>query len=266
MSGLKHKDQMEIKKLNAERGWIWVKQGYALFMKAPLLWIVLLMICMAAAIALSSVPMVGEPLVSLLMPVVLAGLYVGCRALQQNEELELAHLFTGFHRQTTQLVTLGGITLVGQFLIFGLMMLLGGAVLVNILMSAQPETDPNVIAQAVSGASLSVLVGIVLFSLLMMAIQFAPMLVYFNNVTPLQAMKLSLRAFLINVGPMLVYGMTYMMLAILASIPMMLGWLILLPLTFTSLYASYSDIFAPLQEAPAATMPVDTFTPDKDTF
>jgi len=30
--------------------------GYGLFMKAPLLWIVLLMICLAAAIGLSVIP------------------------------------------------------------------------------------------------------------------------------------------------------------------------------------------------------------------
>ena len=48
---------------------------------------------------------------------------------------------------------------------------------------------------------------------------------------------------------MLVYGITFMLLAILASLPMMLGWLVLLPLVFTSLYASYSEIFPPVKEA-----------------
>jgi uncharacterized membrane protein len=56
-------------------------------------------------------------------------------------------------------------------------------------------------------------------------------------------MKLSLRAFLHNIAPMLLYGVTFMLLGILASLPMMLGWLVLLPVVFTSLYASYSDIF-----------------------
>lgn len=65
-------------------------------MKAPLLWIVLLMICIISMAGLSAVPVVGEPLASLLLPVVLAGLMVGCRALEQGEELELAHLFSGF--------------------------------------------------------------------------------------------------------------------------------------------------------------------------
>jgi len=239
---------MEPQRLKAGQGWEWIKQGYGLFKKAPLLWIVLLSICVIAAVGISSVPVVGEPLVSLLMPAILVGLMVGCRALSQDEELELAHLFSGFKQHTSQLVTLGGISLVSQYLILGLMMVVGGATLVSVLMNGQPDTDPNVMMQTLAGAGFAVLLGIVLFSLLMMAMQFAPLLVYFRNVPPLQAMKLSLRAFLYNVGPMLVYSLTFMFLAILASLPMMLGWLVLLPLVFTSLYASYNEIFPPVKE------------------
>lgn len=240
---------MEPQSLAAAQGWEWIKKGFTLFKKAPLLWIVLLLIFLAAAVALSSIPVLGEPLLSLLMPVIVIGLMTGCRALENNEELELAHLFSGFHRQTTQLITLGGIALVGQYLIFGLMMLVGGAELVGILMSSKPDADPNILIQAAAAAGFALLLGAVLFSVLMMALQFAPMLVFFNNVPPQQAMKLSLRAFLNNVGPMLVYVTTFMLLAILASLPMMLGWLVLLPLVFTSLYASFCDIFPPVKIA-----------------
>jgi len=257
---------MEAQRLNALHGWEWIKRGYALFMKAPLLWIVVLMICLVAAVMLSSVPVVGEPLLTLLMPVLMVGLMFGCRSLEQGEELELAHLFSGFHRQTSNLITLGGISLVSQFAIFGLMMVAGGAALVSILMSGNPETDPEVLMQALAGASFAVLVGAVLFSTLMMTMQYAPMLVYFNNATPMQAMKLSFSAFTRNVAPMLVYITTYMLLAILASLPMLLGWLVLLPLTFTSLYASYCDIFPPVKETPSPAEIESAFTPDKDTF
>lgn len=239
---------MEPQRLNARQGWEWIKQGYGLFKKAPLLWIVLLFIWFIAAVIISSVPVVGAPLVSLLTPVIWAGLMVGCRALDQDEELELAHLFSGFKQHTSQLVTLGGISLVGQYLILGLMMMVGGATLVGILMNAQPDTDPTVIIQAFTGAGFAVLLGIVLFFLLMMAMWYAPMLVYFRNVPPVQAIKLSLRAFLHNVGPMLVYDITFLFLAILASLPMGLGWLVLLPLVYTSSYASYCDIFPPIKE------------------
>ena len=248
---------MEPQRLTAGHGWQWIKQGYALFMKAPLLWMVIVAICVVLAAALSTVPVVGEPLTSLLLPVVLVGLMAGCRALQQNEELELAHLFSGFQQHTAQLVTLGGIALVGQFLILGVMMLAGGGALVDILMNGPPAQDPEIIQQAASGAGVAMLLGIALFGVLLMAMQFAPLLVYFNDLQPLVAMKLSLRAFLHNVGPMLVYGATFMLLAILASIPMMLGWLVLLPIVFTSLYASYCDIFPMEKEIGSAPLEGD---------
>ena len=257
---------MEPQRLAAVQGWQWIKRGYALFMKAPLLWIVLLMICFIAMAGLSAVPVVGEPLASLLLPAVLAGLMAGCRALEHGEELELAHLFGGFQQRTAQLVTLGGVALVGQFLIFGVMMMVGGAALVSILMSGQPVEDPEIIKQAVSGAGLAVLLGLTLFSVLVMAMQFAPMLVFFNNIAPVAAMKLSVRAFLYNIGPITMYGITFILLAILATIPMMLGWLVLMPIMFTSIYVAYNDIFPAPKENQPTTREDDVFTPGKDTF
>lgn len=257
---------MEPLRLPIRQGWEWIKQGYALFMKAPLLWIVLLFICLITAVAISSVPVVGQPLMSLLMPAIVVGLMAGCRALSQGEELELAHLFRGFKQHTSQLVTLGGISLVSQYLILGLMMAVGGTALVSVLMGNQPEPDPSVMMNALAGASFAVLIGIVLFSLLMMAMQFAPMLVFFRNVPPLQAMKLSLRAFLYNALPMLLYGITFIFLAMLASLPMMLGWVVLLPLVFTTLYASYSDIFPPLKQSVDTPPQNEIFNSDDSTF
>jgi hypothetical protein len=266
---------MEPQRLSAIHGWQWLKRGYALFMKAPLLWIVLLLIWLVAIILLSAVPVIGDPLTSLLLPASLVGFMVGCRALEQGDDLELALLTSGFRQRTSdtlptksadcgrrcdapapapegsappsrgrtsQLVTLGGIALVGQFLIFGVMSATGGATLVGTLMGSHVE-DPEVLAQIVAGAGLAILLGAVLFSVLVMAMQFAPMLVYFNNLAPLEAMRLSLRAFSVNIGPMLIYGVTLMLLAMLASIPMMLGWLALFPVVITSLWACYCDIF-----------------------
>jgi uncharacterized membrane protein len=60
---------------------------------------------------------------------------------------------------------------------------------------------------------------------------------------PLPAMKVSLRAFLRNMIPLTAYGLLLLPFAILASLPMMLGWLVLLPVIITSLYAIYRDLF-----------------------
>ena len=242
---------MEPKQLQAKQSLQWIKKGYTIFMKAPLLWIVLLVICFVAGGALSIVPFIGEPLVSLLMPVMVIGFMAGCRSLEQGDELELAHLFIGFAHYPSRLIALGGIALLGQYLIYGIMILFGGAKLVGVLINNQAPTAPDMMQQAIAGAGASLMIGFVLFSLLMMSMQFAPMLVFFRSVPPLHAMKLSLRAFTRNMSAMLVYGLIFMSLALVASIPMMLGWLVLLPMMFTSLYASFCDIF------PAEVTPVD---------
>ena len=234
---------MEALHVNADRGWAWIKHGATLFMKAPLLWGALLIICLVSALALTSIPFAGEAVVTLLTPVVLAGLMVGCRALDQNQELELPHLFSGFKKATSTLVTLGAISLACQYGIFGVMKAMGGGDLVDLMMSKDPISDSNVLIQAANGAGISMLIGMALFFLLMMAMQYAPMLAYFRGVPALPAMRLSLSAFKRNIGAMSVYGLIFFSLAIFASLPMMLGWLVLMPVMFTSLYSSYSDIF-----------------------
>ena len=235
---------MEARKVNATHGWMWIKHGYWLFRKNPLLWMVLSAIGVVGIVGITMIPVIGDPLSTLLLPALLAGYMFGCHALAQGEELELAHLLAGFKRHAQKLVALGGINLVGQLLILGVMMLTGGAALVSIMMSGKTGTeDVEVLTQAVTGAGLAMLIGATLFSVLLMAMQFAPMLVIFGNMAPAPAMRASLRAFLRNMMPLTVYSLLLLPFAILASLPMMLGWLVLLPIIIASLYAIYRDLF-----------------------
>jgi len=234
---------MEARKVNPANGLLWIKQGYWLFKKSPVLWVVLTVIGVMGLLSLSTFPVIGEPLATLLFPVLLAGFMLGCRALELGEELELAHLFSGFQHNAPQLVTLGGINLVSQYLILGVMKLTGGAALVNIVMSGKPVEDPAVLMQAVAGAGLAILLGMILFGVLLMAMQLAPMLVVFGKAAPVSALKASLQAFIRNMIPMTVYGAMMLLLALLASMPMMLGWIILMPVMITSMYAIYRDLF-----------------------
>ena len=213
---------------------------------------VLTTIGVIGTIGIAAIPVVGDPLATLLFPVLLAGYMTGCHALAQGEELELAHLFAGFRQYAQQLVTLGGINLVGQLLILGVMMLTGGATLVGILMSGKQVDDPAILMQAIAGAGFALLLGMALFSVLMMAMQFAPMLVIFRKAPPVPAMRASLRAFLRNIIPLTVYGVMLLPFAVLASLPMMLGWLVLLPIVIASMYAIYRDLFPMPPEAAAA--------------
>ncbi len=58
-----------------------------------------------------------------------------------------------------------------------------------------------------------------------------------------EALRASLLASLRNWLPMLVYGLLMLVFAIVAMLPMMLGYLLLVPLVMTSVYVSYRDIF-----------------------
>jgi uncharacterized membrane protein len=90
----------------------------------------------------------------------------------------------------------------------------------------------------------------------MLAVWFAPMLVFFDDVKPGPAMLMSLWACLRNIMPMLVYAIALMgpllvMMQIgvaLTRQPDMGIWL-LAPVLVPSLYASYRDLFV---QEPAA--------------
>jgi uncharacterized membrane protein len=76
-----------------------------------------------------------------------------------------------------------------------------------------------------------------------MAFWFAPALVVLRGDEPLAAMTASFHACLRNVPPFLVYSLLGIVLAIVASIPLGLGWLVLAPVYAATLYTSYKDVF-----------------------
>lgn len=253
---------MQARKVEIGNGWLWIKQGIALFKKSPVLWVVLPTISALGLIAVASVPIVGDPLATLLLPVLLAGFMLGCQSQQQGEELELAHLFAGFRQRPQQLVTLGGINLVSQMLIMGVMKVTGGGALVDLMMNGVPADDPGAAAQALSDAGLAIAIGMSLYAVLTMAMQFAPALVLFNNESPVDALKTSLQACLRNILPLSVYGAIMLLFAVVASMPMMLGWLVLLPLMLTSTYAAYYDLFPEQKEAAGSVLEGEVITHD----
>lgn len=76
-----------------------------------------------------------------------------------------------------------------------------------------------------------------------MATWFAPALVWFRNLEPLDALRQSFLGCWRNVLPFLVYGLIVLVLMGLAAIPFGLGILIMGPTLVGSTYAAYLDIF-----------------------
>jgi uncharacterized membrane protein len=245
---------MEIKKFPAARGWTWVNQGYQLIMISPMLAIATALIGALAIILAMVIPLIGPLLAVILMPLMLAGYMRVCRALEEQEEVELTDLLAGFKKNTPALVSLGAFLMMGMLLASAVMVSVGGDPLTTLMEEVRTTNDPQVLMEALrtagSGVALAVLLGFSLVLLLIVAWQYAPMLVFFSDVPPLTAMRLSFVGTVRNIGAYTVYSLLMQLVSILLGIlPFGIGMILLLPLGLTSLYVSYRNIF-PWLDAP----------------
>jgi uncharacterized membrane protein len=240
---------MDARAMAAGQGWQWIVNGFALFRKVPLMWIALTVVLVLLWMVSFLIPVIGPLLFNLLSPVLFAGLMLGCRAVESGEDLEISHLFAGFQKHAAPLVTVGGIYLVGTVVIVGIIFVTaGGAMLPAVLSKSQG--DVHMMGAALRSMALALTVGFALYVPLVMLIWFAPALVAIHDMAPVEAMKLSFRACWINMLPFLVYGLAVLVLWFIASIPLLLGLLVLVPVLICSVYASYRDIFS-AGDAPA---------------
>lgn len=226
------------------QGWRWIVAGFRLFGKNPLIWIVFFMIYLVLELVLAVfVPVIGPIGSALLDPIFIAGFMAGCRALELDEEMEIAHLFAGFSANVRQLMTLGGFYLSGKIIIVMLAMGVG-----RILFGPMPELDLTKLDAADPALLMQLMsVGMLVLALLvplLMAYWFAPALVLFDGLGARDAMKQSFAACLRNIWPFTLYGVASMFLFVLGSIPLGLGLLAVIPVLFaTSIYTAYRDIF-----------------------
>lgn len=254
---------MEIRRLNAGRGWLWVKHGYQLLMHNPLMAVSFALIGALAMLGALMVPGLGPLIAVLLMPAVMAGYMRVCRALELEEEVELPLLFEGFRKQPARLVALGGFSMLGLLGASAAMVFIGGEPLTTLLDEFQASSDPQALVDAMwaagSGVAFSLLVGFTLVFVLMLALQYAPMLVFFSGLTPVAALRASLAGSLRNIAPYAVYTIVMQVLALLLGLlPFNIGLIVLLPLGLTSLYVSYRNIFPFEDELASGAPPTPT--------
>ncbi|MEN8214003.1 MAG: BPSS1780 family membrane protein [Pseudomonadota bacterium] len=221
----------------------WIIMGWEYFKKEPTAWIVVTIIWVGGSLLLSMLPL-ASILVNLIFPVLVAGMMLGCAAIERGETFLISHLFAGFRLpQSGRLITLGAvniaITLVAIMLI--------GVFFSLLLGSSADIADPQELQAAIIGDDSSGLLLLLLLAALllpvMMAFWFAPLLIAIDNRDVIDSLKLSFTACLRNIWPLLVYGLLFLPLFILSVLLMGLGFLVVIPMIYASLYASYKDIF-----------------------
>jgi len=223
----------------AERGWAWIAAGWDLFKKQAGMWIALMLVALVIFVVLALIPFVGSIALSVLSPVFGAGVMIGCRAIEEGHGLEIGHLFAGFKEKLAPLATVGAIYLGATIVIVLAVMLVSGVSIFSIAAGGDSAAAPA----AILAVLLAVLVSLALMLPLFMAVWFAPALVVFQGKSAVDAMKESFSGCLRNILPFLVYGVVMLVLSVLASVPLFLGWLVLGPVLAASLYTSYKDIY-----------------------
>ncbi len=234
--------------VEAGRGWTWITEGWAIFVQAPLIWVVNVVILVIISLVLGFIPFIGSLINYILFPVFNGGMMMGMQAQRAGRQIDVGDLFSGFKDKTGGLMTVGALYAVAWIAVVLVAAVLfiaviGGSGVIGAMMRGNTS--------ALMGMAGGLGVGVVLIGLLVlaafvpiaMAFWFASVLVALQNVSPTDAIKMSFSACAKNLVPFLLYGIIFLVLFILGAIPFGLGLLVVFPLLITSTYTAYRDIF-----------------------
>jgi len=238
----------------AAAGMSWIKEGWRLFMLAPIPWTGMTALVFLVLMAVGMVPIVGVLAVHVLSPFIVAGYLAASRGGSAGETVSFIYLGAGWREGRQTLLVIGVVYMLATMLIFHLVKFFTGGDMETLLLQAQnpaaltPEQAEQILATAMPAMGM----GSLLFAPLLMATWFAPGLVLFEGFPAGRSMWWSLWVCWVNWRPILLYSLILGMAGIVALlIPFGLGLLVFLPWTLTSTYAAYQDIFSPAAQ-PAA--------------
>ena len=224
-------------------GWDWVVKGWALFARAPLMWIISIIVIFVIAIVISFIPILGQLAFQLAQPIFAGGFIVACRSIEKGGAFELEHLFAGFKQRFGPLAIVGVIFLLGWLAIMVVFFVIAGMSLLPAFMTGDQAAITAAVASSMLTMAIAGLIAMALMVPLVAAYWFAPALVMMHGMAPMAAMKASFFACFRNFFTFLVYGIVMMIAAVIAVIPFGLGMLIWVPVAIASTYVAYRQIF-----------------------
>ncbi|WP_017446963.1 BPSS1780 family membrane protein [Gayadomonas joobiniege] len=225
-------------KKSAGQGWQWIKSAFSLFKASPGGWILTCLLGFIIMIAINIIPLIGSIFMMLTTYVWGAGLVYGSQQVDKGEKFKVSYLFSGFKLAAGKLILL---SLLLSIISSVIMVASIGPVYLDLMMGNEnPEAFANIDPQQFL---LSGLIATAFYIPMMMAVWFAPALIIFHKTSIFNALKLSFIGCLKNIIPFFIYSLIMIILMFLAMIPVGLGFLILMPVMFASLYTSYKAIF-----------------------
>ncbi len=234
----------------AAAGMAWIKEGWRLFLLAPVPWTGMTALVFLVLMGIGMLPLVGAAVVHILSPFIVAGYLAASRGGNAGETISFVYLGAGWHEGRQTLFSIGLVYMLATLLIFFAVKFFTDGDMEMLLKQSQnpaemtPEQAEHILATALPAMAL----GMLLFTPLLMATWFAPGLALFERFPPKQALWWSFWACMRNWRPLMIYSLILGMAGMIAlMIPFGLGLLVFLPWTLTSTYAAYQDIFCPKQ-------------------
>jgi uncharacterized membrane protein len=232
---------MEISSMDLNRGWGLYGRGWNNFKRAPLTWVLTIIVFMVISLVLNLIPLLGSLALAVLTPALVAGLLKMAHDVERGETVGVGHLFLPLQdaQRRMPLLLLGVLALFAAIVMVVVMALfMGGAMTVTSVAGGEAGAFP------MAGIGFfGLLVMFLLYLLIFAALAFAIPLVYFRGV-PIEAGVMgSLRGTVANLGPLIIFSLIYLVLAFIAMIPFGLGLLILGPVVLAAMYGAYSEIF-----------------------
>jgi len=255
--------------LPARAGWLWVKEGFALFRKQPAETATLFLSYMFLMLAIGILPLIGQILPMLLVPVFSMAFMQACANIEQGKKVYPNLLLISIRSPALRkLLQLGMLYLAAAVLAIASSALIDGGVFWQV-MSGQTELDPETVRN--SGMSLAMLFSAVVYIPAAMAFWYAAPLIAWQGMSVGKAIFYSFFAVHRARKAFLVYGLAWALIgvlvpaivtsiiALLISRPIVV-MIVLLPLSliltvvmYCSFYPTYTAIFGrPEPTAPPA--------------
>lgn len=256
-----------MQKLPAITGWLWIKEGFSLFRRQPAEMSALFLGYMFLMLAISIIPLLGQILPMLLVPVFSMAFMQACVRIEQGRKVYPNLLLAGFRSPAFgRLVRLGLLYLLAAVLAVAASALVDNGVFWQV-MSGRKELDPQTVRE--SNMSLAILFSAAVYTPAAMAFWYAAPLIAWQRMGVGKALFYSFFAVKRSTKAFLVYGLAWVLIGILLPIvatsilAMLLGqsalvMIVLLPLSlvltvamYCSFYSTYTTVFG-RPEAPAA--------------
>jgi len=208
---------MHLNQVSAGHGWVWVKQGLRVFFKQPLAMAGLFFMFMMGISLLAVIPLVGTFLAVALVPAGTLGLMTASREADAGRfPMPLTRLaaFREGSERSKAMWLLGGL----YAAVLLVVMLVSSLLLPTEALQALQgdQVDPEKMREALMGPGL--LAVALLYVPMLAAFWHAPPLVHWHGVTPVKALFFSWLACWRNKGAMLVFGLGWLGIFLLAGL------------------------------------------------